>query len=134
LEEERRLAYVGITRAKKFATISHAANRRIYNQWQSSIPSRFIEELPPDVIETMDGGPYTKRAAGPALFQREVENILATCVETKPEALPALRKGARVKHEQFGYGVILKVDGDHLQIAFKHAGVKKMLADYVELA
>lgn len=133
LEEERRLAYVGITRAKKFATISHAANRRIYNQWQSSIPSRFIGELPSDVIENMDGGPYNKRAAGPALFQREVENILGTRVETKPEALPALRKGARVKHEQFGYGVVLNVEGDHLQIAFKHAGVKKMLADYVEL-
>jgi len=135
LEEERRLAYVGITRARKFATISHAANRRIYNQWQSSIPSRFIDELPADVVETMEGnGPYNKRAAGPALFQRGVENILATRVETAPEALPALRKGARVKHEQFGYGVILNVEGDHLQVAFKHAGVKKMLADYVELA
>jgi DNA helicase-2/ATP-dependent DNA helicase PcrA len=134
LEEERRLAYVGITRARKFATISHAANRRIYNQWQSSVPSRFIEELPPDVIEAMDGGPYTKRAAGPALFQRGMEEILATRVETKPTELPALRKGARVKHEHFGYGVILNVEGDHLQIAFKHAGVKKMLADYIEVA
>lgn len=134
LEEERRLAYVGITRAKKFATISHAANRRIYNQWQSSIPSRFIEELPPDTIEVMDGGPYTKRAAGPALIQRGMEDILAIRLETKPEALPTLRKGARVKHEQFGYGVILNVEGDHLHIAFKHAGVKKMLADYVEVS
>jgi DNA helicase-2/ATP-dependent DNA helicase PcrA len=133
LEEERRLAYVGITRAKKFATISHAANRRIYNQWQSSIPSRFISELPEDSIENIDGGPYNKRSSGPSLFQREVESILNNRVETKPESLPALRKGARVKHEQFGYGVILNVEGDHLQIAFKHAGVKKMLADYVEL-
>lgn len=59
LEEERRLAYVAITRAKKKCTIFHAANRRIYGQWTSSIPSRFIEELPEDHIEvetTMSGG------------------------------------------------------------------------------
>ena len=59
LEEERRLAYVAITRAKRHCTILHAANRRIYGQWTSSIPSRFIEELPAEHIEqetTMTGG------------------------------------------------------------------------------
>ncbi|MGB3721696.1 MAG: UvrD-helicase domain-containing protein, partial [Pacificimonas sp.] len=66
LEEERRLAYVGITRAKKQAQISHAANRRIYGQWTSSIPSRFVAELPEDHIEqetTMSGGASLWRAA-----------------------------------------------------------------------
>ena len=48
LEEERRLAYVGLTRARRRAIVSHAANRRIYANWQSSIPSRFLEELPDD--------------------------------------------------------------------------------------
>ena len=48
LEEERRLAYVGLTRARRRAIVSHAANRRIYANWQSSIPSRFIDELPED--------------------------------------------------------------------------------------
>ena len=59
LEEERRLAYVAITRARRRCTIMHAANRRIYGQWTSSIPSRFIEELPDEHIEsetTMTGG------------------------------------------------------------------------------
>nr|WP_237392460.1 UvrD-helicase domain-containing protein [Aurantiacibacter rhizosphaerae] len=59
LEEERRLAYVAITRARRRCTIMHAANRRIYGQWTSSIPSRFIEELPEEHIEqetTMTGG------------------------------------------------------------------------------
>ncbi len=51
LEEERRLAYVGITRARKRATVSYAANRRIYNQWQSALPSRFVDELPDEHIE-----------------------------------------------------------------------------------
>jgi DNA helicase II / ATP-dependent DNA helicase PcrA len=65
LEEERRLAYVAITRAREKCTIIHAANRRIYNQWTSSIPSRFIEELPLDHIEaeqTMTGGASLWRA------------------------------------------------------------------------
>ena len=65
LEEERRLAYVAITRARRLAVILHAANRRIYGQWTSSLPSRFIAELPPENIEaetTMTGGESLWRA------------------------------------------------------------------------
>ena len=65
LEEERRLAYVAITRARRRCTILHAANRRIYGQWTSSIPSRFIAELPPAHIEqetTLTGGASLWRA------------------------------------------------------------------------
>jgi DNA helicase-2/ATP-dependent DNA helicase PcrA len=66
LEEERRLAYVGITRAKRSATIIHAANRQVYGQWTAAIPSRFISELPQsqiNVSSTMSGGPSLWRAA-----------------------------------------------------------------------
>lgn len=66
LEEERRLAYVGITRARSIATITSAANRRVYGQWTSSIPSRFVAELPEAHIErqdTLSGGPSLWRAA-----------------------------------------------------------------------
>ncbi|MDG5488010.1 UvrD-helicase domain-containing protein [Sphingomonas sp. BGYR3] len=65
LEEERRLAYVAITRARRHSTILHAANRRIYGQWTSSLPSRFIAELPPEHVEsetTMSGGESLWRA------------------------------------------------------------------------
>ncbi|WP_205700638.1 ATP-dependent helicase [Croceicoccus sediminis] len=65
LEEERRLAYVAITRARKECTILHAANRRIYGQWSSAIPSRFVEELPDSMVEmetTMTGGASMWRA------------------------------------------------------------------------
>ena len=55
LEEERRLAYVGLTRAKRKAHILHAANRRLFNQWQTSVPSRFIEEIPADNVELIAG-------------------------------------------------------------------------------
>jgi DNA helicase-2/ATP-dependent DNA helicase PcrA len=70
LEEERRLAYVGLTRAKHRAVISFAANRRVYNQWQGAIPSRFIDELPPEQVEvTSDpglyGGGWTRGVAPP---------------------------------------------------------------------
>lgn len=136
LEEERRLAYVGITRARKHLTITHAANRRIYNQWQSSIPSRFIEELPKDILDMGDDTRNSRRASGPALFQKEMEAILAGRVDVKKAepSLPALRKGAQVFHETFGNGIVLNIEGDHLLVAFKHAGNKKILADYVALA
>ncbi|HEX8415765.1 MAG TPA: 3'-5' exonuclease, partial [Sphingomicrobium sp.] len=65
LEEERRLAYVAITRARRRAVILHAANRRIYGQWTSSLPSRFVKELPDEHIEaetTMSGGESLWRA------------------------------------------------------------------------
>ncbi|NVE93773.1 ATP-dependent helicase [Altererythrobacter lutimaris] len=88
LEEERRLAYVAITRAKKKCTIFHAANRRIYGQWTSSIPSRFIEELPEEHIEvesTMTGGKSLWQANW-----SESEDPFARVATSRPE-----RSGAR---------------------------------------
>ena len=72
LEEERRLAYVGITRAEEICTVSFAANRRVYGQWQSAMPSRFIDELPQDHVEILTppglyGGGYGAAAASPAV-------------------------------------------------------------------
>ncbi len=69
LEEERRLAYVGITRAEELCTISFAANRRVYGQWQSALPSRFVDELPSDHVEVLTppglyGGGYGAAAPG----------------------------------------------------------------------
>lgn len=88
LEEERRLAYVAITRARRRCTILHAANRRIYGQWTSSIPSRFIEELPEEHIDqetTMSGGASLWRANW-----SESEDPFAHVSESRPD-----RSGAR---------------------------------------
>ena len=88
LEEERRLAYVAITRAKRRCTILHAANRRIYGQWTSSIPSRFIEDLPPEHIEqetTLTGGASLWRANW-----SESEDPFAHVSQARPE-----RSGSR---------------------------------------
>ena len=83
LEEERRLAYVAITRARRRCTILHAANRRIYGQWTSSIPSRFIEELPEDHVET-----ETTLTGGASLWRAnwsENEDPFAHVAQSRPE-------------------------------------------------
>jgi DNA helicase-2/ATP-dependent DNA helicase PcrA len=155
LEEERRLAYVGLTRARKRATISFAANRRIYNQWQSSIPSRFVEELPREFVAVeSEAGLYgglagaasmadesaadwdrTGRGPGYARLQasrrnRGVIEGRATVVEDVP-AGGAVGRGVRVFHQKFGYGTIQAVDGNKLEIAFEKAGTKKVLDSFV---
>lgn len=148
LEEERRLAYVGITRARRFCIISHAANRRMYNQWQSSIPSRFLQELPSDHVEILEGGVYSRRASGPALFQKDIDSLVNASLQNvtrslnepaKPAFAPVtpahgFSKGSAVFHQKFGNGVVIAADGDHLTIAFKHAGQKKVMADYIKKA
>ncbi|MEM7779208.1 MAG: UvrD-helicase domain-containing protein [Pseudomonadota bacterium] len=83
LEEERRLAYVAITRARRRCTILHAANRRIYGQWSSSIPSRFIEELPEEHIDQ-----ETTLTGGASLWQAnwsENEDPFAHVAQDRPE-------------------------------------------------
>ena len=80
LEEERRLAYVGITRARRRAVISHVANRQLYGNWQASMPSRFLEELPEEHVER----------AGSAAMARE-QRLLAPTVFTGQFPLAARR-------------------------------------------
>lgn len=132
LEEERRLAYVGITRAKRLSVITHAASRRIYAQWQSSIPSRFLSELPGEHIDVLEGGAARSRAAGPQLFQKEIERILGGAVRVESEN--AFNSGQRVFHQKFGYGKVRHVQGDHIEVSFEKAGEKKVLADYLQKA
>ena len=82
LEEERRLAYVGITRAEELCTISFAANRRVYGQWQSALPSRFIDELPEDHVEVLTppglyGGGYGAAGMASGLAGQASPEIMA---------------------------------------------------------
>jgi DNA helicase-2/ATP-dependent DNA helicase PcrA len=149
LEEERRLAYVGITRAKSLLYITHAANRRIYNQWQSSAPSRFLKELPEKDIELLAGGPQAyASAAGPQLMQRRVEDIFSTvqrfvATQQSPKSASASEPvhhvsssglaGKRVLHVKFGYGRVLSDTNGNLEISFENAGKKKVMKDYVKV-
>ncbi len=148
LEEERRLAYVGLTRARKRAHILSAANRHIHNQWVSALPSRFIDELPADHSEARnrDGFPVVaalETAAGgrdggaPGFQPRRVRRRTAAPgidAETwkKEPAEGSLAVGARIFHQKFGYGRIRSVDGSKLSIAFEKAGEKKVIDRFVE--
>jgi len=139
LEEERRLAYVGLTRAKKMATISFAANRRIHGKWQSALPSRFIDELPQDHIDVRSkpglyGGRQTfDRASGSGFGGRQATfrgNHSQGAEQDNNES--SLQTGQRIFHQKFGYGKILSTDGGKLEIAFEKAGNKKVMASFVE--
>ncbi|MCA0199839.1 MAG: UvrD-helicase domain-containing protein [Proteobacteria bacterium] len=150
LEEERRLAYVGITRARRRAFISFAANRRVYNQWQSSIPSRFVDELPKENIEQdADQGLYGHRAGGggwsgfgeSARSGAGIRRRLGDYGEfgktgswEAQERISAneFRIGDRVFHQKFGYGIVESIDDSKLDIAFDKAGRKKVLDSFVE--
>ena len=164
LEEERRLAYVAITRARKRCTILHAANRRIYGQWTSSIPSRFIAELPEAHIiqeTSMAGGESLWRASwseqidpfahvqrgtgrGPG-WQRAAGGSYSTqptrIVEARGSAVSLGNKGRsdvsvglRIFHTKFGYGTIAEIEGNKLEIDFEQAGRKRVLDSFVSLA
>lgn len=160
LEEERRLAYVGITRAEELCTISFASNRRVYGQWQSQLPSRFIDELPSAHVEVLTppglyGGGYG--AASPFVssmddriskadvynspgWKRMQDRVQTRGVSQPREArgvvidataLPAFSEGDRVFHRKFGYGIVIGIEGDKLEIDFSKAGIKKVVAGFV---
>ncbi len=144
LEEERRLAYVGITRARERAMILFAANRRVYGQWQSATPSRFIDELPADNIDIhSESGVYARRDTVTTSLDDAFEGIdgvgrskrrmieATTGGGFKPTGGGAFNKGDRVFHQKFGYGAVARVDGDKLEIDFEKAGRKRVMASFV---
>ena len=99
LEEERRLAYVGITRGKRRVRLSMAQNRRIHGLWQSALPSRFVDELPPDVVEVKDTGSgyggYTYGGGAAGRFNRAdpFESVYDTPGWQRAKAQQSSRKG-----------------------------------------
>ncbi len=158
VEEERRLAYVGITRAEEFCTISFAANRRVYGQWQSSIPSRFIDELPVKHVEVLtppglhggatimssDMADKAARAdaySSPGWKRMQARNAQYTpSTNPKPkrviidaEELPDFTIGDRVSHPKYGTGAVIGVEADKLSIVFDSGGAKKILASFVTM-
>ena len=159
LEEERRLAYVGITRAKKEAMIFYAANRRIYNQWQNSLPSRFVNELPVENIEViseqgLNSGIGVKFGNGslgsgfdvisdtlsyesPQKRGHTSEGTIIEAEEWTVSASPSnstFEVGIRVFHQKFGYGKILSLDRNKLEVEFEKAGTKKVIDSFVDPA
>ncbi|WP_298910980.1 ATP-dependent helicase [uncultured Aliiroseovarius sp.] len=161
LEEERRLAYVGITRAEEVCTISFAANRRVYGQWQSQLPSRFVDELPEAHVEVLTapglyGGGYggmsgdyggsrleekASRADAynsPGWKRMQAQTARAQSNGGKARgividatAVSSFTQGDRVFHTKFGYGTVMGIEGDKLDIEFDKAGAKKVVSKFI---
>jgi ATP-dependent DNA helicase UvrD/PcrA len=164
LEEERRLAYVGLTRAKQRARISFAANRRVHGSWQSALPSRFLSEIPEAHVETVvDEGFYggamgfRDNAGGPAFSStyespgwkraqqyKEANRAARTrpplieaqaySVQTSDPGASHYARGDRVFHQKFGYGRVRYVEGNKLTVEFDKAGEKKVIDQFVSRA
>ena len=128
LEEERRLAYVGITRAKKKLTICYAESRRLYGKEERHIPSRFINELPEDCIQAV-------RLRGTVTRAYNQSAVNAKRVFENDET--SWKTGQKVRHEKFGQGTIINVEGaennTRLQIAFQGNGIKWLIAHLAKL-
>ena len=164
LEEERRLAYVGLTRARQRIRISFAANRRVHGSWQSALPSRFIKEIPENhvdvaVDDSFYGGyagfrdndnaasfgstydsPGWKRAqanraaAGTVRARPPMIEAQAWSVQTSDPAASAYARGDRVFHQKFGYGRVRYVEGNKLTVEFDKAGEKRVIDQFVSRA
>jgi DNA helicase-2/ATP-dependent DNA helicase PcrA len=142
LEEERRLAYVGLTRARSRAIVSHAANRRLYANWQSSIPSRFIEEIPAEHVEVSGSAAAERDRLQRApmfnsqfpMIARRPRTIEAWEQPSRPQRSDAIPVGTRVFHQKFGYGRVTATEDDKLDIEFEKAGPKRVLDRFVERA
>ena len=151
LEEERRLAYVGVTRAKKKASIYYAANRRMHNQWISSIPSRFVTELPEENIETdlsnyagekelfkeqeyidFDQSEYETPGWERARFESKSKTIEHKNSENYVVNDSPFELNENVTHKKFGKGIILSIDGKKLTINFGSKGTRKVMKNFVE--
>ena len=156
LEEERRLAYVGITRAKKRLFITFAANRQIHGLWQGSIPSRFISELPKKIInENIEGNlgadvssynqidfdlSSNNSSYGPGFLRAKQNGIRSLDVYKNSQFEKSvsssnlnLSVGQRVFHQKFGMGLIISSDGDKLNINFDKAGEKKVVSSFIKI-
>lgn len=145
LEEERRLAYVGLTRAKQRVIISHAANRQIYGSWQSSIPSRFIDEIPENYTDILGiqgikkQNPLGGRVAfeNYTYFQNSMKTIEGNAISSSKNNASqqsTIPIGSRVFHQKFGYGIVLSSEQNKLEIQFDKAGIKRVIDSYVTLS
>src|SRR5436190_15947873 len=131
VEEERRLMYIAITRARRRLYLTHAQTRMLHGQTRYGIPSRFVSELPPDLVQWL--APFRRRAID--VDDAEWDRVTSSPQATPPA--PAWRIGQSVKHAKFGLGVIIDSEGRgndaRVQVNFRDAGVKWLALEYAKL-
>ncbi len=153
IEEERRLCYVGMTRAQSRLIITGAARRRVFGDYQSTEPSRFLDEIPSDLMERITPSytpgyqasfshrhyefrtnPYGRGGRGRG---RAGESQQAYAYEEEDQSVSPVRIGMRVRHPQFGVGTVVAVEDHHddvkVTVRFVSVGVKKLLSRYAKL-
>ncbi|MEO1473193.1 MAG: 3'-5' exonuclease, partial [Pseudomonadota bacterium] len=161
LEEERRLAYVGITRARESCRITFVANRQIYGRWQSVLPSRFVDELPHEHVDAMAETGYSSQPGSDQGFSGTIEDLgerssyespgwrrlkenarsgvseAPRTIEGSGELLAAsggpsaFKIGQRVFHDKFGYGRVAAAEGSKLTVDFEKTGRKKVISTFL---
>ena len=153
LEEERRLCYVGMTRARSRLVLTGAARRRVFGEYQSSKPSRFIEEVPAELVEEVAPSyssassgyqgnfPHYEFRTNPYGRGRRGDRVKETAAtyayEDEDQSTIALKLGMKVRHPQFGIGTVLSVevldDDTKLVVRFTAVGTKTLRAKYAKL-
>ncbi|MGR8772368.1 DNA helicase PcrA [Leuconostoc citreum] len=148
LEEERRLAYVGITRAMKKLFLTNAFSRLLYGRTQANEPSRFIAEISPELLETAYSGLSRDKTQKKALpFDRKMQRATATTYQATPVTKitngvtggdqTSWSTGDKVSHKKWGVGTVISVSGraddQELKVAFPSEGVKQLLAAFAPI-
>jgi DNA helicase-2/ATP-dependent DNA helicase PcrA len=149
IEEERRLCYVCLTRARERLVLTGAARRRVFGDYQATEPSRFVDEIPAHLLRRLEPvlraprwqpphetrNPYARRGARPA--GRAAGSAAPFAYETEDQSRAGVRLGMRVRHRQFGVGTVVEVDDldDDVKVTvrFPAAGVKRLVARYAGL-
>jgi DNA helicase II / ATP-dependent DNA helicase PcrA len=130
LEEERRLAYVGITRARQKLVLSHAETRRLHGQDMYGIPSRFLREIPATLLHEVRPKAHAQRAAPVANARRFGHAVV--------EDDPGVKLGQQVSHARFGSGTVVEIEGAgahaRVQVNFDEAGSKWLVLAYANLS
>ncbi len=148
VEEERRLCYVGMTRAMEKLYLTHARRRRIYGDFQFNPPSRFLEEIPASLVAGAEA-PALRRSAthnlasvferlAPSPFEEEdVDEPFEEEVQVVPDPEEGLRIGTQVRHVKFGVGVVRRLEGSgdntKVTVYFRSVGPKKLLLKFAGL-
>jgi DNA helicase-2/ATP-dependent DNA helicase PcrA len=136
LEEERRLCYVGMTRAMKHLYLTCAEQRRVHGMDTHPAPSRFIKEVPQDIVSEVRPRIQVARAVAAARMRREQPPPVIRFHTEEPPP-PGMRLGARVRHGKFGEGVVLNVEGSgphaRVQVNFEQQGTKWLMMQYANL-
>lgn len=138
LEEERRLAYVAITRARRRAIIINAMSRMVFGNRQYNSPSRFITEMDNHFLDFQGGAPRAYNSYRPyQQFDTSNRPRGASYTASKPRRAPVEHKsavGRLVTHDEMGGGVVIEDNGDILTVAFKTKGIKKVARQYIKFA